>query len=236
LKSKPTSNIFHFHCALFAAIFALMSFAVQGQQTDFGVWTSISLDKKLNNKFSINLAEELRFFQNAQRYDLSYTNLGISYKINKAVKFSLFYRNLQKHRDNNSISWRHRLYADLQIKQKFYPLTFVYRSRFQSQVRDYYSSDDGNIPERNWRHKFDLRYELLRGVTPYIAAEFRYQLKNMRNRSANNTINRGRYIIGCQYAYSRAKTFDLFFMHQGEMNVSNPQKSYNIGVEYNYSF
>ena len=209
---------------------------VRAENNDFGVWTTLSLDKKLKGKFSLNLTEEIRFFQNAQRLNLAYTNIGLGYKLNKSFKVAIVYRFLQKYQDQNTFSWRHRIYADLQYKQKFYPFTIAYRARIQSQVRDYYSSDDGKIPERYWRNKFDLKYELGHGLSPYLAAEFRYQFKNDRNKSANNKFNRGRYYVGCQYAYSERKTFDLYFMNQREFNVNNPERNYIIGFEYNYAF
>ncbi len=206
------------------------------QSKDFGAWTTLSLDKKLNGKFSASLSEELRFFHNLQRYNLSYTNLGVSYKLTKSVKFAVVYRFLQKYQDQNTISWRHRLYVDAQFKQKYYPITVVYRARLQSQVRDYYTSRDGKFPEKYWRNKFDVRYEIGKGFSPYLAAEFRYQFMNDRNKSANNKFNRGRYYVGCQYQHSDSKTIDFYFMHQREFNVNNPERNYILGIEYAYSF
>lgn len=206
------------------------------QQNDFGAWATLSLDKKLKRNFSASFSEEIRFFQNLQRFNLSYTNVGLGYKLNKSIKFSAVYRFIQKSRDENTISWRHRIYVDLQIKQKYYPFTFAYRARLQSQVRDFYTSDDGKIPERYWRNKFDLRYEIGYGFSPYIAAEFRYQFKNDRNIEANNKFNRGRYYLGVQYQLTEAKTVDLYFMNQREFNVNNPERNYILGLEYAYSF
>ncbi len=215
-----------------------MSFALnsKAQNNDFGAWSTLSFDKKLSNKFTVSLSEEIRFFQNLQRFNLAYTNLGISYKVNKAVKISAVYRFLQKYRDENDLSWRHRFYVDAQVKEKYYPFTFVYRARLQSQVRDYYTSRDGKIPESYWRNKFDVRYELGKSFSPYVAAEFRYQFANDRNKEANNKFNRGRYYLGCQYQYSEAKAFDVFLMYQREFNVNNPERNTIIGFEYSYSF
>lgn len=227
--------LYPFKISLFF-LFLVSFFFCKAQVSDFGAWTTLSIDKKLKGKFSANLTEEVRFFQNLQRYNLSYTNLGLSYKLNKAIKFSVVYRFLQKSKDENTISWRHRFYVDAQIKEKYYPFTFVYRARLQSQIRDYFSSDDGKIPERYWRSKFDLRYELGKGFTPYLAAEFRYQFVNDRNKSANRKFNRGRYYLGCQYQHSDSKTFDFYFMNQREFNVNSPERNYIIGFEYDYSF
>lgn len=217
-------------------IFLILPLVNKAQNSDFGIWTTLSLDKKINSKFEVSLAEELRLFQNAQRLNLIYTNLGVNYKITKSIRFALVYRFVQKYRDENYFSWRHRIYFDAQIKEKYYPFTFVYRVRIQSQVRDYYTSDDGKIPERFWRNKFDIRYDLGKGFNPYTAVEFNYQFKNERNTDANNKFSRVRYFVGCQYKHSQNKTFDLFFMHQREMNVVNPARNFIVGMEYNYSF
>lgn len=208
----------------------------QAQVSDFGAWTTFSLEKKINKKFSANITEELRFFQNLNRFNLSYTNVGLSYKWNKAIKLSLVYRFIQKYTEESYVSWRHRIYIDLQVKQKYYPLTVVYRSRLQSQVRDFNSSIDGKIPERYWRNKFDVRYEIGRFWSPYIAAEFRYQFINDRNKEANSKFNRGRYYAGVQYQYSERTTLDFYFMNQREFNVNNPERNYIIGAEWDYSF
>ena len=103
-------------------VFLLNTNYTQAQKTDAGLWTAISIDKKLNNKFSANFTEEVRLFQNVQRLNLAYTNLGVSYKLNKYVKLSAVYRFLQKSQDENYISWRHRIYADAQFKYSFLSL------------------------------------------------------------------------------------------------------------------
>jgi Protein of unknown function (DUF2490) len=231
--SKLTPPLLYSWIVSFLCVVSLISNA---QNNDFGVWTTLSIDKKINNKFGANLTEEFRFFQNAQRLNLTYTNLGVNYKINKSIKIAFVYRFIQKYRDENYFSWRHRIYFDAQLKQKYYPFTFVYRARIQSQIRDYYTSEEGKIPERYWRNKFDVRYELGKRFLPYVAAEFRYQFKNDRNLEANNKFNRGRYYLGCQFQYTENKTFDIFFMHQREFNVNNPERNFIAGIEYDFSF
>jgi hypothetical protein len=231
IKVKNTTLSYFFTCCFF--FFTTCGYA---QVNDFGAWTAVSLDKKLSNKFTLVIAEEIRFFQNLQRLNLTYTNLGLSYKLNKSIKLTAVYRFIQKYRDENDFSWRHRIYLDAQFKEKYYPFTFVYRARLQTQVRDYYSSDDGKFLESYWRNKFDVRREFGKGFSPYLAAEFRYQFYNDRNKEANNKFNRGRYFLGCQYQYTESKTFDVFFMHQREINVNNRERNYIIGFEYSYSF
>ena len=128
------------------------------QKSDTWQWSTLSIDDKITNKLSLSLEEELRLYDNVSRIYLAYTNFGAVYKINKYVKVSLVYRFLQKSRDDNTYSLRHRFYNDIAFKYKINPVTFTYRSRLQAQFRDLYSSDEGKVLEKYWRHKFDFKF------------------------------------------------------------------------------
>src|SRR6185503_18496035 len=96
-------------------------------------WTTVSIEKKLNAKWTIGFDEEVRLFDNISRLNLCYTNAGISYKINKHFKLAGVYRFLQKSRPDGSFSFRHRIYADLSYKLGIKKFNFTYRARLQSQ-------------------------------------------------------------------------------------------------------
>jgi hypothetical protein len=50
---------------------------------DFGMWNTISIEKKLNKKISVSIDEEFRLKENLSRINLFYTNLGVNYKFQK---------------------------------------------------------------------------------------------------------------------------------------------------------
>ena len=110
---------------------------------DFWFWSTVSVDKKISQKWAASFDEELRLFDNASRINLYFTNIGVNYKLTKNFKFALVYRFINKSRDGAPYSKRHRLYFDSFYKTKWNQFSFTYRIRFQGQVRDVNSSDKG---------------------------------------------------------------------------------------------
>ena len=202
---------------------------------DFWFWSTVSLDKKISQKFGVSFDEELRLFDNASRINLFFTNVGINYKLNKNFKFALVYRFISKNQDIGPYSRRHRLYFDASYRNKWYNFTYVYRIRFQGQVRDYYSSDKGKYIESYMRHKIDLKYSYKK-FTPYLAAEFRFQFTNPHFNEGDDLWDRERFYIGCDYDLTKRSTFGAYFMLQRDMNNERLQHDYVAGIQYGYSF
>ena len=81
-------------------IIAAMTFVTTGyaQSDDFGIWTSIEAQKKINKKFNLSLEGELRTRDNVSTNDRWSIGLDGSYKITKWLKASAGYTFLY---DNN---------------------------------------------------------------------------------------------------------------------------------------
>ena len=203
--------------------------------SDAGLWATFNLEKKLKRNFSVFVTEEFRLRENFTRLNLFYTDLGISVRPAKFLKVSLSYRMIDKFLIDNTFSYRHRLMLDILLKEKFGPIALSYRYRLQSEVRNVYSSEDGNSPEWYSRSKFELRYDLDKPITPYIAAEFRYQINDPRNVESDDLLHRQRYIVGLNYKRDDRNTFGLYYLIQNEFNVSSPESIYIVGLEYTIS-
>lgn len=202
---------------------------------DLWQWNTFSIDKKLNDKWSIGLDEEIRLYHNISQLNLCYTNVGVTYKAASFLKVSLVYRSIQKKQADGTASFRHRVYTDLAFKKKTNTFILGYRARFQAQVRDYNSSPDGQILEKYWRSKFELRYDGFKAIQPYIAAEFRYQFRNNRLTEANYMFNRGRYAIGFDYSINKHNTIGVYYMLQKEFNINAPESDSVLGLSYSLS-
>ena len=202
---------------------------------DAGLWATFNVDKKINKKFGVFATEEYRARENFTRSNLFYTDLGVSYKPLDFLKISLAYRCIEKFQLDNSISFRHRGMLDITVKKKYGKFGLSYRQRIQAEVRNVYSSDNGALPEWYSRNKFEIKYDLNKPITPYIAAEFRYQINNPRSVESNKTWHRDRYFIGLDYKKSNKHSFGLYYMVQREYNVSAPQDLYIVGLEYSLS-
>lgn len=207
------------------------SFA-QSQPEDAGMWNTFSIEKEFTKKFSVGIDEELRLRDNFSRLNLLYTNLGVSYKVIKGIKVSLIYRSIEKYLgDNRTFSYRNRLMLDISYRYKISELTFAYRSRLQSEVRDYYSSQKGKIPEWFWRNKFEFKYDIKK-YTPYLGTEIRYQIKDPRNPETNEGWHRLRVYWGVDYNINKRNSVGVYYLIQREYGVYNPQNFYILGLQY----
>lgn len=202
---------------------------------DAGLWATINVEKKLKNNISVFLSEEYRLRDNFTRTNLFYTDLGVAIKPFSFLKVSLAYRSIQKHLIDNTFSYRHRLMLDISFKKKLGAFALSYRHRLQSEVRNVYTSENGTIPEWYSRNKFEVKYDLNKPISPYVAVEFRYQIKNPRAIESDKTWHRNRYTVGLDYKMNDRNSFGLYYLVQQEYNVSSPQNLYIVGLEYSLS-
>jgi len=202
---------------------------------DAGLWTTFNVEKKIKKNVDVYLTEEYRLKENFTQTNLFYTELGLEIRPLDFLKVSLAYRMIEKNLDDNTFSFRHRMMLNITFKKKFGNFSLSYRQRIQSEVRNIYSSPIGSVPEWYSRNKFDLKYDLNKPVTPYIAAEFRYQINDPRNTESNGLWHRNRYFVGMDYKRNDRNTFGLYYMIQNEFNVSAPENLYILGLEYSLS-
>lgn len=202
---------------------------------DAGLWLSLNIEKKLSKRLELSLTEAYRIKENYTQHNLFYTDLGIAYKPAGFMKVSLSYRNVQKFRLDETVSFRHRLTMDIALKKKLGHWIPSFRQRIQTQVKDIYSSETGNIPVWFVRERFELKYDLDRPFQPYAAVEWRYQLKDPRNMDLNGTWNRVRYTLGFDYKLNEKNALSLYYLIQRGFNVPEPQNLYITGLSYTLS-
>lgn len=200
---------------------------------DAGHWNTFGITYGLTKHYSILFTEECRIRENYSRLNLFYTNIGFEYKMNKYFKTSLVYRWIDKYMDDNTFSFRHRLMWDATVKYPFKGWSVSYRHRLQVENRNVYSSESGKVPEWYSRNKVELNYALTSKLTPYISAEFRYQMHDPRNIESDHTWHRTRWQGGFDYEYNKKSKFGIYYLVQKEYNVSAPENIYITGLEYN---
>lgn len=201
------------------------------QTNDLQLWTNISLEKKITKTFSLNYAEEVRFNENISEVGQFFSDLGCNYKISKSWRISVNYRYTNKKKLDDSYSKRNRYYIDLSYRKKFDKVICVFRTRFQSQYVDVYSSSIGRIPEYYSRNKLTFKIDLDKKFAPYLSIEMFYQLHN----PEGNDIDNMRYTGGVEYQFNKKASLDIFYMIQQEYNVKRPERDYVIGIGYSIS-
>ena len=140
------------------------------QSDDFGMWTSVELEKKVNKKFSLGLEAEMRTRDDAGEMDRWSLGISGSYKFTKWLKagagYTLLYDNNEKcsyydDEDDEGEPWygkvkrqaqywgiRHRVYAGLQGSVDVGRFKLSLRERWQytyrpekTASRDFYEYD-----------------------------------------------------------------------------------------------
>ena len=214
---------------LFAVCFFFFGVgSVFSQTKDAGLWTSISVDKKITQALSFGISEELRFNENVSELGTFFTDAGLTYRITDDFRFAVNYRFINKRKLDDSYSKRHRYYFDVSYRKKTGKLTPVLRVRIQSQYTDVLSSDQGGVPDWYLRPKFSLRYNLKGAINPYISSELFYTLDK-------RVFDNVRYTFGVERNLGDKLKADLFFLHQREFNVKKPEYDYIWGFGLTYS-
>jgi hypothetical protein len=200
------------------------------QVNDAGLWASLNVEKKITPLLSFNISEEGRMYENINELGTFLTDAGFSYKINKTFRFSANYRFINKRLLNDSYSKRHRYYFDLTIREKFKPVILQFRTRFQSQYSDMFSSENGLVPSFYSRNKLTIKFDLDKKYSPYFYTELFMPVINSDN---NYYIENIRCSAGIEYTINRMHSFDLFYMIQKECNISEYETDFIFGIGYN---
>ncbi|GAB4132566.1 MAG: hypothetical protein Fur0041_03990 [Bacteroidia bacterium] len=211
------------------------SFSLLAQTSDLGMWNTFSFNKDLAKKFTFNFDQELRLRNNLSTLNLIYTNIGLTWKVNKTLRIAGVYRFIDKYKDDETWGVRHRIYTDFIFRFKPDNFTINYRARFQSEWRSWgYAAEFGNIPEMYLRNLLKVSYKINDHISPYVGMEARWQIENPRI-VYHDGFDRIRFFAGVDYNINNSNTVGLYFLNQIEWNIVDPETLYIIGIEYSIS-
>ena len=213
---------------LFSAL--LLCGTLKAQINDAGLWTSFSLEAKLAKKISVNLSEELRFKENISEIGTAFTEAGLSYKLNKHFQVSANYRFTQKRRTDNNYNTKQRVYIDVKYDKKIKPIKVTFRSRLQDEFPQRGHSADAGATNFYIRNKLNIEWDLDKPFAPYLSAELFSPLNYPREYFFDNI----RSSAGIEYTPAKNHKIDLYYMIQNELNVSNPETDFILGIGYSF--
>lgn len=227
-------------------IFVFLWFSVMtatGQSSsDFGIWSTIEIQKKLNKKWSMNGEAELRTRENSSEIGRWGLKIGGDYTIIKEIKVGLAYQFLYFHDiEYWDFQSRHRFIGFLQGRKKWGNFAFSLRERFQMTTKDDSDriKDSGKVdtykidPEWSWRNRIKVIYDIPESkFSPSFSFESFYQLNN----PDGNEFDGLRYTLSVAYRLNKQHTFDVSGIFDKEINVNNPVDRYILSVGYSYSF
>lgn len=210
-------------------IIAVSSFS---QQEDAEFWTGISLEKKINKKFTLGLSEEFRFNENVSRIEQFFTNVGLTYKISKNISWGVSYRFVQKQELDNTYNSSNKIYTDLRLKKSISRFSFSLRNRYQFKYVNLFSEGETNT-DNYLRNKLSIKYNVKKSpFTPFIGAETYLKL----NKDEYKEIDRYRLTMGTSYKINKESKLSMFYRIEQDINVSEPIKANIFGLRYSYEF
>ena len=244
---------------LYLLALLMLPLASAAQSDDFGVWTSVGVEKKINKKVSVGLEAELRTRDDVSELDRWSVGLDGQYKITKWLKvsagYSLLNDNNRKitYKETNGMPnklaeyWgvRHRFNVSLTGSRKFGNLQVSLRERWQYTYRpsktidqrwDYDDEEFDNKPKTyNARGKNVLRSRL----------QLSYDIPNCHvepyaSAEAFNSwsVEKMRYTAGADWKISKKHAVGIYYLYQSvhDDDDDNEPNRHVLGVEYKFKF
>ncbi|NDW08557.1 DUF2490 domain-containing protein [Dysgonomonas sp. 520] len=225
-----------------SCLFLFLVITAKGQSDDFGIWSNIEIEKKINKKWAVNGELEMRTRENSSEIARWGLKVGGDYSIIKEVKVGLAYQFLYFHDiEYWDFQPRHRFIGFLQGRKKWGNFVFSLRERFQTTTKD----DSDRIkksgkkdkyktnPEWSWRNRIKVGYDIpMCKFTPSLSFESFFQLNN----PDGNDFDGLRYTLSLAYKLNKKHTIDLSGILDKEINVKNPEDKYILSIGYSYSF
>ncbi len=232
----------HTIIAIMVALFSTCCLqTIFAQRENFGSWTSIAVDKKLN-KFEIGAETEFRTIYAFRLMDRWSLGLNADYDLSKTFKVGAGYQLMNK-LDKKYLNYqlRNRFNVSATGKLKFNDISISLRERVQTTIKDESNrlKEDGTIdtykmnPEWSWRNRLVLSYNIPNfKITPSLSAESFYQL----NHPDANRFENMRYQLAFDYKINKRNHIEIYGVINSELESEDANGKYILGVAYKYSF
>jgi len=208
---------------------------IKAQYNDAQLWENINVEKNITPKLLARINQEGRVTENLTIPSFNYFDIGLCYKVNKHIHITLAYVWEVKRQFDESWSTRHQAYLDVTLRKKIKSFMFTDRQMLMWQVKDYFTSQYGKIPDYYLRNKFTIKYEKFFKIVPYLAEET-YFLTSGPNDGTRDSFNRMRYFAGILYHPNLINEFEVYYLIEHQFNIVNPPTNWVIGLGYTHTF
>lgn len=229
---------------------ALTATPAMAQDDDFGVWSEVNVEKKIDSRWSVGAGAELRLRDDAGEWDRWSVGAEASYKITDWLKASAGYTLIDDHRyklNNKGTKYadfwgvRHRVNVSLAASQSLGDLSVSLRERWQYTFRPeatatrYYVATGDEADEhvyackaKNvWRNRLQLKYKVSKMWRPYVSAET----------YVAHGVDKVRYAAGTEVRLNKQHWLDVKYLYQHEYdNTDEEGNRHIIGIGYTYKF
>lgn len=223
-----------FRKCLFAMILLANVSLVFAQKSDWGLWTSIDLEKKLSKKWELDVSGQYRWKDNISLTDQIRGSADVSRKAGKYVKLGAGYELIAKKKVKQDVFvYRNRFRMQATGSYKYARFTAIWRSRIQlTLLENSNTSDDDN---QKWvlRNRFGLKYDIKKTpLKPYVNVELFHQLFS----DLKYSYYQNRFSAGIEYSLNKRHTLEAGYKLETEVKGSKKDKLNVIKIGYLFSF
>ena len=208
------------------------------QSSDWGLWTSIDVEKKLGKKLELDIAGQYRWKDNISLTDQIRGSADISMKLGKYVKLGAGYEFISKYKLKKDIFvYRNRFRLQATGSYKFSGFTADWRTRMQLTLME---TDEprGDIFFDDsfkwvWRNRFGLKYDIKNTpLKPYINLELFHNIFS----NLEQVYYQNRLSIGTEYKINKSHSLEVGYKLETEIDGSKKYKLNVIKLGYTFSF
>lgn len=235
-------------------LLALLCCATPGRAgNDFGLWSGISIEKKIIKGLNFNIEGDFRSRNNVRTVDRWSGSTGLSYNICTWLKtdvnytFLYSYEPLEYTKAGNIIPeyWlkRHRFDVNFTEKWAWKRFRFSLRERWQYTYRpqhktEKYDGRNGKQKENevikgkgknNLRSRLKIEYDIPKcKFTPYVSCELTHDLHH------GFYYEKTRCMAGTEWKMSKKHKFDFYYLFQ--VQNDNEPNLHVVGAKYAFKF
>ncbi len=214
-------------------LFAATSFA---QSDDWGLWTSLAVDKKLTKEWMIKPGIEYRLKEDFSQTDQLRGSLDVGYKPFKFLKFGAGYELIADRKPKKEIyAYRNRFKLEATASYKIDRFTLSWRPRLQLTHYNKVELTKSDPDDLKWalRNRFGLQYNIKKlPLKPYAQFETFHRLFS----DLEPGYFGRRFAAGVEYSITKQHEIDLGYKQDTERFTGVNYHMNVVAVGYKFSF
>lgn len=212
-------------------LFLFFAETAYSQREDFRTWWAVEVEGELFDLIDFSISPELRLWDNSSRFESVLAEIDLSAPVTKFFRIGGMYRYQFENIGLNRDKFINRMGAYVEFDTKIERLKLAYRAMYQQEYTNASTTEMGNVPESQHRHKISFRY---RGkgwdLYPHIAGEIFYTI----NPGWNSYQQKLRLTAGLKYRFTKDINIGFSYKFQTEYYENNPLTSHILSTSLEF--
>ncbi len=202
-----------------------------GQTRDAGLWISAEGEFRLNPRWSVVGSTEVRMHENWLELGAFIAEVGLERNLGDRWRLAGGMRLALNQQTDRTYVFRNRFFADVRYRYRVGKFDVVGRIKYQQQNEGWIWEDRVLMADHYLRAGAEIRWRATQSIRPYIGSELYFPLYAWQLQYPDKL----RVQAGIEYRINKAHSFDLGFLYQQEINVSQPERDYVACLGYVFS-